>query len=236
MKTSLKPYLTYRLVAAAVVIVMLGGVAYEYQISVSVSGGSKNAIPKGTGVNLIPPDDHFADGVWQRDGAAIEISPSLALTGTGIAERLVETEHSGFHRVLVTISGLTPGAVHTFSAFVKPAQRKAVMLEARDEPPQKSYGRAAFDMDRSAVFFRSEQILDAGIVPITDGWYRCWISLAYATDRAIAGIALMNGEGAHQYQGDGRSGSDLWGVQFELGGLNMYAPYSARNVPQHRTD
>lgn len=238
----------YRLGAALFVLAVLASVAYNYQSSTwggagpaASQPGSTQTIPQSNGVNLIRSHEDFADGGWQTEGAKLDAGATVALVGSTEAGLLTETGAPGAHRILDTISGLTPGAVHTFSVFVKSGRRSALMLEARDATPNKSYGRVEFDLNRGAVTYRTRDVVDAGFVPLAGGWYRCWMSLRYTEDRAVVDITLLNLAAEHVYDGDGQSGLGLWGAQFERGRLGIYfptppgAPGSAPGAPANAT-
>src|SRR5262249_28094292 len=94
--------------------------------------------------NLIWPSEDFSQSL--PENAIVEINASAGPTGTKTATRLVEDLNDGRHRIERSAGGLRPGAVHTFSVFVKAAERTGIMLEIRDDKPGK-YGVVRFDVE-----------------------------------------------------------------------------------------
>ena len=202
-----------KLIVGILIGFLLAGLAYQYR-----SAEPTQMVPKGNGINLVWSSENFSNSRWRPEKATIESSVVPPPFGAGGVQQLLEGDGSGAHRIEAVISGVAPGAVHTFSVFVKPAQRSAFMLEARDFEPIIEYGRVGFDLARKVATFRTREIIDAGVGPVGDGWYRCWMAMRFTGERAVVDIGLISAIGDILYEGDVHSGINLWGVQFELGG------------------
>jgi len=130
------------------------------------------------------------------------------------AQKISEDSAMGLHRVERIEGGLSAGMSYTLSAYIKPAERKAVRIEIRDNP-QKKYGIARFDLETGKVIDFSGDISDAGIEATRDGWYRIWVSMPFSENQAVFNFQLMDTNLAHQYQGDGSSALYLADVRLQ---------------------
>src|SRR5262249_31971126 len=123
----------------------------------------------GTGPNLFSKD--FSPTLWQLERVTVVPNAALGPDGTKTAVRMAETTENGRHRIETRVGGVTPGAVHTLSLYVKPAERTWVQFDMRDGRPGKK-GRARFDLARKFVVAQSGDVRDAGIQELPNGWYR----------------------------------------------------------------
>jgi hypothetical protein len=130
------------------------------------------------------------------------------------AEKISEDSSMGLHRVERIEGGLSAEMNYTLSAYVKPAERKAVRVEIRDNP-QKKYGIARFNLETGKVIDFSGDISDAGIEATRNGWYRVWVSMPFSENQAVFNFQLMDTNLAHQYQGDGSSALFLADVRLQ---------------------
>ena len=169
----------------------------------------------GKGPNLASPIGDFVNPDWRLDNVALVPNAATAPDQTKTALRLVETADNDRHRIETSVTGVTPGEVHTVSLYVKPAERGQLLFEVRDGKPGK-YGIARFDLVRKAVVTELGDVSDSGIQEMPDGWFRCWAAMPYATNDAVFNFAIVTASGA-SYSGNGRAGLLIWGAQFELG-------------------
>jgi hypothetical protein len=169
----------------------------------------------GKGPNLSSKD--FSPAQWQLARVTVVPNAAIAPDGGKSAVRLTETTENGWHRIRTRVGGATPGAVHTLSFYVKPAERTLIQFEMRDEQPGRD-GSARFDLKRKVVVAETGDVRDAGIQQLPNGWYRCWAAMPYASDMALVTFDLLmaNGE-LVSYEGDPQAGLLIWGVEFEPG-------------------
>jgi hypothetical protein len=144
---------------------------------------------------------------------------------------MLETDANGLHRVELSIAGVLPNTLHTLSLFVKSESRAAMMLEMRDSV-QGKYGTARFDLRAKKTLDQSSNIVRSGVKSVGNGWVRIWATMPYASDAAVVNFTIMDAF-AHSYQGDGRSGLLVWGLQFEPSGdVNSYVATTTEPKPR----
>jgi hypothetical protein len=175
--------------------------------------------------NLLWPSEGFRSPNWVRlHVAAIEPAAAKAPNGKMSASKLVESAENARHFIYVAPGGAHPGAIHTFSLYVKRAERPTVMLEIRDNP-QKRYGTAVCNLPMTDVFNVSSgaqvtkqgDIVGGGVDDVGNDWYRCWAAMPFDLANVVLGIEIVGPYESVQYGGDGHSGVLIWGAQFELG-------------------
>src|SRR5262249_41800216 len=74
---------------------------------------------------------------------------------------------------------------------------------------------ARFNVTRGVVLSKSGNVVAAGVQRLTEGWYRCWAAMPFATDHVGFNFALLTSRGNHSYRGDGKSGVLIGGAQLE---------------------
>jgi hypothetical protein len=184
----------------------------------------------GKGPNL--SSKYFSPALWQLERVTIVPNAAVGPDGAKTAARMAETNENGRHRMETRVAGATPGAVHTLSFYVKPAERTLIQFEMRDEQPGRD-GSARFDLKRKVVVAETGYVRDAGIQELPNGWYRCWAAMPYAKDKAVFAFALMRADGeVVSYKGDRQAGLLIWGVQFEPGDHpGGYSPTPIGDLP-----
>jgi hypothetical protein len=167
--------------------------------------------------NLALRSQDFANSYWSKAQATIGTTPFADPTGGTAARAMIETTAAGLHSVARFISGLTAGAVHSWSIFVKAAGRTRGRLMISG-----STGTCIADFDLAAGTVTASNSgsatgTTARIVAFGGGWYRVAVSgVATAADTGFnVTLRLADANGAQSYTGDGVSGMILWGAQFE---------------------
>jgi peptidoglycan/LPS O-acetylase OafA/YrhL len=211
-----------RLVPANAVTILVAaviGIAAIAHVGNTLSEPQANTAPSIAppgAVNLVVSSEKFSDSAWRLERVSIEENAEKAPDGANTATRLVELRELGLHRIEITASGAAPGAVHTLSVYVKPTGRSRVMLEMRDNKIGK-YGTVGLDVGRRTVLAKTNDVLEAGILPQPNGWFRCWAAMPLATDQAVFNLTILGKDGGANYSGDGKSGLLIWGAQLEPG-------------------
>jgi hypothetical protein len=193
-----------------------------------VAGANQQAAPqpvleKGAGGNLLwPSQDFAANGGWARTAVSIQPAAGIAPSGDNTGSKLVEASTNGRHLINRIVQGATPGAIHTFSLFFKPAERSTIRFEIMDTNPAKKYGNAVCNLPNSegaaGTLTKVGDIVGGRVDPVSDGWFRCWAAMPFSVSEVSVGIEMGGPGGVFGYQGDGHSGILIWGAQFELGG------------------
>ena len=168
--------------------------------------------------NLIWPSEDFANPKWTRNQiATVEPTAATAPNGENTASLLVEAADNGRHFIGTNVGGATPGSIHTFSVYFKPAER-SIRLEFADSPKGK-YGNAVCDFSKANTadsVAKGGNTIDGAVERVGNGWYRCWAAMPF-DDRNASVVIELDQNGTFPYQGDGHSGELIWGAQFELG-------------------
>lgn len=189
------------------------------------------AFQPGTGPNLARGVDDFSGKAWQLEGALITAGSEVAPDGTKTAALLRETHAGNRHRIVTTLDGLAPGEAYTLSIFVKPGQRRALMLEMTDTPPAK-YGVVRYDLAGEQIAYVGGDIGNAGIQSLPDGWFRLWAAMPYQSAKMAFSVSLLRTPDTIIYPGTKGDGALIWGVQFEPGEIPR--DYSSGQQPPRK--
>ena len=182
-----------------------------------------SSVPERPGYNLAWPSQDFANSKYRADFVQVIANEGTAPDGTKTAARLTEMAANNLHRIEVSIGGLASGGIHTISLFVKPVERSGIILEVRDNP-NGNYGSARFVLNEGETASKSGDVVNAGIKAVENGWYRVWATMPFVTNQAAVDVDLLSQEGGGFYEGDGKSGLMIWGLQLET--ARMPGPYA----------
>jgi hypothetical protein len=200
--------------------VFIGGVA-GFNISANSVSITMNE-PSIARRNLLTWTDQFENAVWSKVNLTISPNAAVAPDGTLTADKLVENTATGNHNIARTVS-VEAGIKYTLSNHFKASERNRVNMLV----PSFGFGAATnitFDLLSGTIISSLPQSVQAFILPLPDGWFRCgWTATATAT--ASGGIQagrLVQNPDERSYTGDGSSGLFVWGAQFETGPLSDY--------------
>lgn len=162
--------------------------------------------------NLVTYSEDFSN--WSAFNTTVTNNVAVAPDGTTTADLLTENSTASGTQHGMVINHSNSATNYIVSAFFK-------------EPPTNSkryvtltlhgMGYVAFDIQTGTIAQSyGGGIVDNGIYPVGDGWYRCWVN--YLKDNTTQGtyIILHNGNNSgHLFAGDGVSGMYVWGAQCE---------------------
>lgn len=202
-------------VFSCLVPVAMAGILMSINYSTLIAE-SKAAAAAGPAVpgNLLWPSENLKNSNWVLDGAQIVAG---APKPPAIADAIVETNGSGFHRIMMSVNGVVPRKPYTFSVYAKNDGRSVLMIEIRDSA-NKYYGVAVYNLTASKMIGYYGDVINSGVGPAGNGWVRCWIVTKFETGQADIALDAVSAEGMHIYPGDGKSGLLLWGAQLGAGG------------------
>lgn len=162
--------------------------------------------------NIVQYSEMFADSWWVKTGSSITANTITAPNGTLTADTIIENTSTGDHKVFKVIP-LPSGNTYTLSIYAKKKERNLIYLfdayTARG---------TIFNLDTSATTSIGAGLINANIVSVGDGWYRCSGSVTIAISGNYSFEAgITNSTSSASYAGDGTSGAYIWGAQLVEG-------------------
>ena len=128
--------------------------------------------------------------------------------------RLIATPDQSRHTLAVRLSGLAANQAYRIAAWVKPLAGGNVELDAFDRPDAdkpSSSGYAVFDLYNHQVI-DSSGTKERDIEQHPDDWQKVWIELPTSDGQFMVVVRPAKG-GAYQFDGDGRLGIILGGIE-----------------------
>src|SRR5262249_27440413 len=107
------------------------------------------------------------------------------------------------------LTGLTPGKIMLLSFSATPIGARGVFVEVQTAARR---GGGYCDL-YGATAQRDGEMLDAGLDPQPDGWWRCWVAMPIDAPDAMLRLSLMNERLDPAYVGDGTSGITVGEVE-----------------------
>lgn len=178
--------------------------------------------------NLVLQCCDFTSGSWTKNQAT-----ATSVAGGpdgGNCSLLVESAAASVEHYAVQGVTITAGNYVTVQACVKAKERTKGYLRGWINPDG-IY--VQFDLATGTVIGSGVQgsgtLIDAGLEPLGDGWWRAWVSGRINAAGTAAQIIceLLNAGGQNTYTGDGVSGLYWWGAnlqQFSAAGSRIMSP------------
>ena len=185
--------------------------------------------------NLYTYSEEFDNAAWVKNNCTISSNAIAAPNGTTTGDTLTETATSNFH-ICYQNTSITSGVVYTFSVYGKYNGRVMQLNLSSSYWGTQVY--ANFDLQNGVIGDIGTSTIDAQMVSVGNGWYRCSITgLSIATGTGGLAVSLAQSTTSprnENYTGDGTSGVYIWGAQGVLGSTaKPYFPTTDRqNVPR----
>ena len=172
--------------------------------------------------NIILQSQDFAQAIWTKDDATLG-SLVAAPDGTTTATPFIASAANvGTHRIRQT-STMTGGQPYVYSVFVKAGACPWVQI-------RQGALWANINVATGAKGFSNVAASEFGVVPLANGWYRCWIYVASVVGSSVvyvtADLVDTNNIVATSFAGDGVTPSIyLWGADVKNSStLSGYIP------------
>lgn len=190
--------------------------------------------------NALLFSEQFDNAAWTKGGASISANATTAPDGATTADKLVEDTSTGSHTVLVNNFPVIANTTHTFSAYVKAAERVSGRIDVSNGGNTSGF-RAYFNLTDGTVSlgtaYGTGTYSGASIQDVGDGWYRVSVTGVVDSSSTTTDLFLLldnNTDGSSvSYTGDGASGFYVWGAQFEesSSASTYFATGSAHTMP-----
>jgi hypothetical protein len=181
--------------------------------------------------------EQFDNAVWTKTRTTVTANATLSPDLTTTADKIVETAIAGTHIVRQTVTGLVANTTHTFTAYVKAAERTKGLIRMENGAD----GIAGnFQLDAGTISLVTTGAGSGGVVSIEalpDSWWRVRISgiVNASVTSYDCDLTLRDASNASSYTGDGTSGMFFWGTQLEQGSIPSdylsVAAAAPNNVP-----
>lgn len=167
--------------------------------------------------NLVTYSEDFSNAAWITNNSTISSNVLASPGGTVTADRLTEDTNNTDHKVRQTFT--FTAIPHTYSVYVKAAERTCVALQAYDGSTLFGY---IFNLATGELGSRvsgSSTSVTGAIASVGSGWYRCSITFTPAAAAGQVNVGLASNTTTISYTGDGTSGAYLWGAQVSRGSI-----------------
>lgn len=176
--------------------------------------------------NLVTRSQEFDNGsAWLIGRASVSANSTTSPDGTVTADKLVEGTQTGAHYLYGNNIPVSANTVHTWSIFVKAAERSTGRLEVTDGGGSNGF-RCYFDLAAGGTIgtnaaMGTGTVSESRIEALPNGWYRISVSGVIDAASTMADVLLYldnnTDTSSIHYTGDGTSGLYIWGAQLEAG-------------------
>jgi hypothetical protein len=168
-----------------------------------------------SGTNLFTHSGDLTHADWVKNRADIVAGSGAAPDG-GTVQRVVDDLTPAASHNVQQSKSLTAGTTYTLSRWARYQGRNIQLQFASNFFSSGQAARARFNLQTGAVIETTGGAI-ARIVPASDGWYRCEMTVEVdLTASGALSLFLVSGTDTASYDGDGESGTDVFGNQFEV--------------------
>ena len=171
--------------------------------------------------NVILQSENFVSSTNWTGGAgtnsSVSVGSGINPDGSAVTYKLVESSSAGLHYLQSnSLFALNAGSA-VYSCYVQAVERTKVCFDLINGAGA-LVASPLFNLGTKTATLGSATA--AGIIPVANGWYRCWATITTGAGSSGAmAIHLANpSDGTRSsYTGDGASGVLIWGAQVESG-------------------
>jgi hypothetical protein len=183
--------------------------------------------------NLALWSEDLTNGAWTKTRTTVTANAIAAPDAAVTADKLIETAVAGTHFANQAFAGRPTNTPHTFTAYVKAAERTrgTIRMDAGADQVIGDFDLVAGTINGSVGGLG---VLGAvSIEALASGWFRVRVSGIPnpTTTSYTCQVNLRDGSGNANYTGDGTSGLFVWGAQFAQNAApTSYIPTAAATV------
>ena len=179
------------------------------------SGFKVTVYGAGSRTNLITYSEDFAQATWTKTNLTVTPNTIASPFGDIVADALLETTSNNVHYLSRNVS-FDDASAYSISIYVKPGGRNYAYFETGDVFPTTRTIVNLVDCTVN-VMEGSEYIENYGVVPLDNGWCRCYITLTTTSSGVSQAVkfGVAYDENTYSYTGDGVSGIYIFGGQLE---------------------
>jgi hypothetical protein len=171
------------------------------------------------GHNLLRYSEELnAAAVWTTGQASISSNADTAPDGTTTADKIVENTAGGVNHFVLQSFTAVANITYCFSFYAKASGRSSLRTAFSNYSSWVGGNgvEVSFNLSTETATAISSTPVETGIIPVGNGWYRCWAAGTATTGMSTnAVIYTENSPGNYVYLGDGSSGVLIWGTQVE---------------------
>jgi hypothetical protein len=175
--------------------------------------------------NLLKCSEPFFDNtVWGKANCTIVPNAAVAPDGTFTASKIILNSGSPYG-YLASYGGLSANTTYTLSYYAKAAEFTETYPDIFTNGASDIQFKANLSTGGKSNVAGSPD--DYGVVPVGNGWYRCYITRTFSS-----GFDMTNNQiqiGRMQGTGNGTSGIYIWGAQLEA------FPFMSSYIPSSET-
>ncbi|GHC12472.1 hypothetical protein GCM10007291_07130 [Gemmobacter nanjingensis] len=190
--------------------------------------GSRCLLVEPAATNTFQRSEALDNAYWSKSRASVSANTVAAPDGTTTADTLTDDATTGTHALFRAGVAWSAGQVYAMSVYAKAGTLSQIMMQFGGGGavfPSPATWQAKFDLSSGTLISAGASLLDADLVALGSGWYRCWIiGQAAASATEAAGLAYLLSGGATPYTGTGSGSVHLWGAQLETDGVSSYIP------------
>jgi hypothetical protein len=177
--------------------------------------------------NLLWYSENFDNANWAKMACTISANAITAPDGATTADKLAEDSTSTYHYT-GSVPAVTTNSQYCATVYAKAGERKVLYLEFSNNS---TFPAARFDLSNGTVIDKANNPIAAGIIPVGNGWYRCWVSTTALSTYLGLYIQTNLDDGSRNYTGVTGNGFYIWGAQLEVGTTaTNYIPTTSAQV------
>lgn len=158
--------------------------------------------------------EEFNNPYWFKHN--LQVNPNSTLTPDQKLDADLIIANKGGEKKSHNISSkVEKSGVYTFSVFVKPNDSEMMILRLGEY-----HQKAIFNLKEESIS-QKENIINAGIQRIANGWLRCFIT-SDTKKGGLSIVGLSNREGDYVFKNTSKKSIYIWGAQLEEGTLSAY--------------